>query len=101
MPVYVFFATFISNESQSMMENPLIHATVSNKLQSMGAKILNRYGPMSSYDMVDVIEVPDSETATKIQCEMNASETRIKPKLMGPYPSSQDSYSQLRPVSSK
>lgn len=87
MPVYVIFATFIGSESQSIVENPLVHATFCNKLQAMGATILNQYGPMSSYDIVNVIEVPDSETATKIEHELNASDTGIKPRFMGPYPS--------------
>lgn len=87
MPVYVIFATFIGSESQPMMEKPLDHATVSNKLQDMGATILNQYGPMSSYDIVNVIEVPDNETAIKIEKELNASDTGIKPRFMGPYPS--------------
>ena len=87
MPVYVIFATFIGSESQTIMENSPDHATVSNKLQDMGATILNQYGPMSSYDIVNVIEVPDNETAIKIEQELNASHTGIKPRFMGPYPS--------------
>jgi len=87
MPVYVVFATFIGSENQAMIEKPLNHATVSNKLQDMGATILNQYGPMSSFDIVDVIEVPDNETASKIEQELNASDTGIKPRFMGPYPS--------------
>lgn len=87
MPVYVIFATLIGSESQAMMENPLNQTTVYNQLQDMGATVLNQYGPMSSYDIVNVIEVPDKETATKIEQKLNASHTGIKPRFMGPYPS--------------
>ena len=64
MPVYVIFATFIGSESQAMIENPFNHTMVSNKLQDMGATILNQYGPMSSYDIVNVIEVPEERAET-------------------------------------
>ncbi|MBM3131486.1 MAG: hypothetical protein FJZ95_00425 [Chloroflexi bacterium] len=80
MPIYVVLITFTEKGKRL--------AAVAAALEDNGARILNKYGPMSRYDIVNVIEVVDHGKIVDMEKALEIPEILQATRFIGPYPSS-------------
>lgn len=90
MPIYVMLATFTDEDERAFVECPDRIEAVVKRIEGIGARVLSNYGRMSSYDIVNVIEVPDSMPITRIEQAVHTPEVLCSARFMGPYPSARD-----------
>ena len=86
MPIYVIFASFLESVKTAAENNHRQLSEINERLQTMGAKVINQYGQMGSYDVVDVIEVSDNVTVSEMEKVLPSNDVFRSTRVLGPYP---------------
>ncbi|MGX1881273.1 GYD domain-containing protein [Streptomyces sp. NPDC055287] len=66
MPTYVTLLNWTDQGIRGYKDTPQRAEAFAAAAQKLGAKLLNIYWTVGSYDLVAVVEAPDDETATAI-----------------------------------
>ncbi|GGQ94204.1 GYD domain-containing protein [Streptomyces aurantiogriseus] len=64
MPTYVTLLNWTDQGIRNYKDTPKRAEAFAAATQKLGAKLLNLYWTVGSYDLVAVVEAPDDETAT-------------------------------------
>ena len=66
MPVCVMLNTVTDEGRKTVMERPESISEANREVQSMGAKTVEQYAVLTSYDFINIAEAPDSDTTGRI-----------------------------------
>ncbi len=92
MKIHVILAKFTQNGNKTTPERLGMLKGICKQVENAGAKILNLYEHMGSYDIVVVIEIPDSLILGRIENALLDSHVITSMKVLGPYPLARHSF---------
>ncbi len=75
MSNYVVLVRFTDQGMQNIKDGPARLEAARKSYEAVGAKILNFYLTMGSYDAVAVIEAPDDQTMARLSLEVGSGGT--------------------------
>jgi uncharacterized protein with GYD domain len=75
MPIYILLTTLTDEGRKTIKEKPERILEVNKEIDAMGAKVINQYAVLGSYDFVNVVEAKDNETIAKISVELGSRGT--------------------------
>ncbi|WP_425246006.1 GYD domain-containing protein [Streptomyces sp. NEAU-NA10] len=70
MPTYVTLLNWTDQGIRNYKDTPKRAEAFAAAAEKLGAKILNLYWTVGSYDIVAVVEAPDDETATAVLLQL-------------------------------
>ncbi|MEU2285403.1 GYD domain-containing protein [Streptomyces sp. NPDC013178] len=70
MPTYVTLLNWTDQGIRNYRDTPKRAEAFAAAAEKLGAKILNLYWTVGSYDIVAVVEAPDDETATAVLLQL-------------------------------
>ena len=79
MPTYIMLSTLTAQGRQTLIANPERLRAVNKDVEELGAKVLHQWATLGSFDFVNVVEAPDTETVARVSIALGArGSTRIE-----------------------
>ena len=75
MSMYVMLTTLTSEGRKTLKEKPERIKEVNQEVEKMGAKILQQYAVLGSYDFVNILDAPSNEVISKVAVELGSRGT--------------------------
>ncbi len=75
MAIYVMLTTLTDQGRKTIKENPQRIQEVNKEVEAMGVKILAQYALLGPYDFINILEVQDNKTISKVAVELGARGT--------------------------
>lgn len=75
MPIYITLTTFTEQGRKIIRDNPERIKGVNKEIEKMGAKVIEQYALLGSYDFVNILEAPDNETMHRVITELGSRGT--------------------------
>ena len=75
MPTYVMLTNLTSDGVQTLKKNPERVQEVNKEVEALGAKVVEQWATLGSYDFVSIVEAPDPETMTRVSVELGSRGT--------------------------
>lgn len=75
MPRYILLATLTTEGIKTVKERPQRILEVNQEIEAFGAKVVEQYAVLGSYDFVTVLDAPDNNAAAKVSIELGARGT--------------------------
>ena len=87
MPLYVRLATFTEQGVKNLNNFPDMLGEVKQIMETHGVKLLHAWSTLGEYDLVAVIEAPDTKTATQVSA-LIAAKGNFRAKTLSAIPMS-------------
>ena len=75
MATYILLSTLTDEGRKTIRGRPERIMEVNKELEAMGAKVIDQYAVLGSYDFISVVEAVDNETVARISVELGARGT--------------------------
>jgi uncharacterized protein with GYD domain len=75
MPVYVLLSNLTDEGRKTLKERPERLKEVNQEIERMGARVVNQYAVLGSYDFVNIVEAPTNEVIARISVELGSRGT--------------------------
>lgn len=75
MATYIFLSTLTDEGRKTIKGRPERIQEVNKEIEAMGAKVIDQYAVLGSYDFVSIVEAVDNETVARISVELGARGT--------------------------
>ncbi len=75
MATYIFLSTLTDEGRKTIKGRPERIQEVNKEIEAMGAKVVDQYAVLGSYDFVSIVEAVDNETVARISVELGARGT--------------------------
>lgn len=75
MSTYIFLSTLTDEGRKTIKGRPDRIQEVNKEIEAMGAKVVDQYAVLGSYDFISVVEAVDNETVARISVELGARGT--------------------------
>ena len=75
MATYIFLSTLTDEGRKTIKGRPERIQEVNKEIEAMGAKVIDQYAVLGSYDFISVVEAVDNETVARISVELGARGT--------------------------
>ena len=75
MPIYILLSTLTSEGRKTIKERPERIKEVDKEIEAFGAKVLQQYSVLGSYDFVNIVEAPSNEAIMRVSIELGARGT--------------------------
>jgi uncharacterized protein with GYD domain len=75
MATYILLSSLTDEGRKTIKGRPERIQEVNKELEAMGAKVVDQYAVLGSYDFVSVVEAVDNETIARISVELGARGT--------------------------
>jgi len=72
MPVYVMLTTLTEAGRKAIQEDPEKLREINKEVEFLGAKILDQYALLGSYDFVNILEAESNEAIAKLAIRLSA-----------------------------
>ena len=72
MPKYVMLTTLTAKGVQTLQSNPDRLKEVNRDVEELGAKVIQQWGMIGSYDFLNIVEAPDAATIAKVSVALGA-----------------------------
>ena len=75
MATYIFLSTLTDEGRKTIKGRPERIQEVNKEIEAMGAKVIDQYAVLGSYDFISIVEAVDNETVARISVELGARGT--------------------------
>jgi uncharacterized protein with GYD domain len=75
MPTYIMLSRLSPEGLTTLKKNPSRLKEVNQEVEQFGARVVQQYALLGSYDFVTVLDAPDSETVARISVELGSRRT--------------------------
>ncbi len=75
MATYIFLSRLTDEGRKTIKGRPERIQEVNKEIEAMGAKVVDQYAVLGSYDFISVVEAVDNETVARISVELGARGT--------------------------
>jgi uncharacterized protein with GYD domain len=75
MPTYIMLSRVSPEGLTTLKRNPSRLQEVNQEVEQFGARVVQQYALLGSYDFVTVLDAPDSETVARISVELGSRRT--------------------------
>jgi len=75
MATYILLSTLTDEGRKTIKGRPERIEEVNKEIESMGAKVVDQYAVLGSYDFISIVEAVDNETIARISVELGARGT--------------------------
>jgi uncharacterized protein with GYD domain len=75
MATYILLSTLTDEGRKTIRGRPERIMEVNKEIEAMGAKVIDQYAVLGSYDFISVVEAVDNETVARISVELGARGT--------------------------
>ncbi len=75
MATYIMLSTLTDEGRKTLKSRPERLQEVNKELEEMGARVINQFAVLGSYDFVNVIDAPSNEVMARISMELGARGT--------------------------
>lgn len=75
MSTYIFLSTLTDEGRKTIKGRPERIQEVNKEIEAMGAKVIDQYAVLGSYDFISIVEAVDNETVARISVELGARGT--------------------------
>jgi uncharacterized protein with GYD domain len=75
MATYIMLSTLTDEGRKTLKERPERLQEVNREIEAMGARVMQQYAVLGTYDFVNILEAPDNETIARISVELGARGT--------------------------
>jgi uncharacterized protein with GYD domain len=75
MPTYIMLSRLSPEGLTTLKRNPSRLKEVNQEVEQFGARVVQQYALLGSYDFVTVLDAPDSETVARISVELGSRRT--------------------------
>ena len=75
MATYIFLSTLTDEGRKTIKGRPERIQEVNKEIEAMGAKVVDQYAVLGSYDFISVVDAVDNETVARISVELGARGT--------------------------
>ena len=75
MATYIFLSTLTDEGRKTIKGRPERIQEVNKEIEAMGAKVVDQYAVLGTYDFVSIVEAVDNETVARISVELGARGT--------------------------
>ena len=75
MATYIFLSTLTDEGRKTIKGRPERIQEVNKEIEAMGAKVVDQYAVLGSYDFISIVEAVDNETVARISVELGARGT--------------------------
>ena len=75
MAIYIFLSTLTDEGRKTIKGRPERIQEVNKEIEAMGAKVVDQYAVLGSYDFISVVDAVDNETVARISVELGARGT--------------------------
>ena len=72
MPIYVLLSTLNPQGVQTLKSNPDRLREVNRDVEELGARVLHQWVTLGTFDFVNVVEAPDTETIARVAFNLEA-----------------------------
>ena len=70
MPRYILLSTLTCEGTKTVKERPDRIQEVNKEVEAFGAKVVDQYAVLGTYDFVTVLEAPDNDVVMKISVDL-------------------------------
>jgi uncharacterized protein with GYD domain len=75
MAIYVLLSNLTDEGRKTLKERPERLKEVNQEIERMGARVVNQYAVLGSYDFVNIVEAPSNEVIARISVELGSRGT--------------------------
>jgi uncharacterized protein with GYD domain len=75
MATYIFLSTLTDEGRKTIKGRPERIQEVNKEIEAMGAKVVDQYAVLGTYDFVSIVEAVDNEAVARISVELGARGT--------------------------
>ena len=75
MATSIFLSTLTDEGRKTIKGRPERIQEVNKEIEAMGAKVIDQYAVLGSYDFISIVEAVDNETVARISVELGARGT--------------------------
>ena len=75
LPIYILLSKLTSEGRKTIKERPERIKEVNKEIEVFGAKVLQQYSVLGSYDFVNIVEAPNNEAVTRVSIELGSRGT--------------------------
>jgi uncharacterized protein with GYD domain len=75
MAIYVLLSNLTDEGRKTLKERPERLKEVNQEIERMGARVVNQYAVLGSYDFVNIVEAPTNEVIARISVELGSRGT--------------------------
>ena len=75
MATYIFLSRLTDEGRKTIKGRPERIQEVNKEIEAMGAKVVDQYAVLGSYDFISVVDAVDNETVARISVELGARGT--------------------------
>ena len=75
MPKYILLSNLTAEGRKKVKENPQRIKEVNKEIEEFGAKVLDQYALIGSYDFLNILEAPDNEAILRVAVELGSRGT--------------------------
>ena len=75
MPTYIMLSRLSPEGLTTLKRNPSRLKEVNQEVEQFGARVVQQYALLGSYDFITVLDAPDSETVARISVELGSRRT--------------------------
>lgn len=93
MGTYLLLSTLTDDGRRTLKDRPERLQEVNRELVAFGARVVDQFALLGSYDFLTIVEAPDNETITRVSVELSSrgtirlrtmAATRLEPRRPGP-----------------
>ena len=86
MQTHVMLAIFSKKETHTTQDTVRRLNRIRKQIEDVKGRILDIYERLGAYDLVVILEIPDSNTWDRIENEFGSSDIIVNTRLLGPRP---------------
>ena len=75
MPIYILLSKLTSEGRRTIKGKPERIKEVNREIEAFGAKVLEQFAVLGSYDFVNVVEAPSNEAIAQVSIELGSRGT--------------------------
>jgi uncharacterized protein with GYD domain len=75
MPMYILLSKLTTEGRRTIKGKPERIKEVNREIEAFGAKVLEQFAVLGSYDFVNIVEAPDNEAISQVSIELGSRGT--------------------------
>ncbi len=75
MTTFILLSKVTDKGAETIKKNPERIKEVNKEIESFGAKVIQQFAVLGSYDFINIVEAPDDETMAKVSVELGSRGT--------------------------